>query len=178
MPVVRRAGVAAPQPEAPDLSAFAAALSSYSAWIDRYTALPPDQNTDALRHALDAAADAVAVMPLSQDLAPAEIAANIHTLAGNFAENPPLSPEQSTVARDTFQRIEAVLSLAANQHYQDAPAVADAVGALHLQYMTIDPSKPLGSNLELVHVLGSLGAVERVFRTMALVVANGSAAGG
>jgi len=159
-------GQTVPAPSLP----FPAALTSYSTFVDRYASLPPDGAARALRRAIDAIAAALEVMPRGQGLAPSEDAVALRRLGQEFELARPLSTDQARIARDAFSRTWTFFRVAAEKAYRGAPAVGDAVRALHEQYVTIDPSRPLRA--QLLPVLGSLDAVERVLRTMAQVAAG------
>jgi hypothetical protein len=151
------------------LSLFSTALSNYSSWIDRYATLPVADAPGALPGALDALADAVAVVPRAEDLAPRQVAAEMRELAVQFATAPALSPRQASLARQVFERANAILSLVKHK-YPETPEVAYDVRALHDQYVTIDPSQPLQPH----SVLGALEAVERVLRTIGMAYSSAS----
>jgi hypothetical protein len=147
------------------LTEFASALSNYSSWIDRYASLPGDASA-ALYHAFDSLADAIDAIPRANELARSEVGANLRTLAENFRNNPPLSPEQATVARDVFRQAQVALSGVARERYAGDQDVMGDVLTLRDQSEAIDPSRPL--SVQLPQVLRALEGTERVLRTMAI----------
>jgi hypothetical protein len=163
-------GTAEAQGGTAPLSIFSSALSNYSSWVDLFASRSAEGASSALRKAFDALADAVAVMPRGEGLAPSEMAAEIRTLAEDFERAPILSAKQASVARHVFERTEAITWLAATRKYVGEPQVLEAVRALHEQYVTIEISKSLRAQLP--EVLGSLEAAESVLRVMAMVAAG------
>ncbi len=169
-PLAHAPGVTAAQGAGPELSGFGKALLGYSTWVDQFAVLPVDLKSDALHQAFDSLADAVEVLPLSGDLVPAQVAANLKTLSANFQSTPALTPRQTTIARDLFDRTQSFLSLAAQQIYARAPAVADAVNVLRLTYQSMDTSKPLDQQLAVA--LACLDSIQTAFRAMALAASE------
>jgi hypothetical protein len=158
------------QPAPTSQSPFAAALSGYSTWVDQVAVASDDAVTPALRHALEALADAIAAMPAAGDLDPVDVASALRSSAIALEKAPPMSSAESQIVRNALLRTEGILQLAAERPYRAAASVGDQVNALHKQTATIDPYQPLGEQLP--RILGSLEAAERVLRSMARVNAG------